>query len=246
MSRRVQALSLILLFTLAGEAWAERGRPTRQQVEQFLSQAVRPLRQCLARSLPAPPRPSVVTTLEFDPSGGFPMPIEIEAAPGSAIERCMGEALAELSAPAFSGDPLRAQCRFPLTGGSTVACRPPSTDSETASPAPSPPPPAAAPTAVGTAPSAEAPAAGPPLSRSEVQSALGGLRPRVIQCSAAATPPPTLRMRIELVGDGTAALLEVLPTPPPSVMTCLALAVSELRVRPTSDPVTVLYPYELR
>jgi hypothetical protein len=254
MTRGAQLLVLALVGAFVSPAWGQPAqRPTQQQVESFLVGAVPALRSCLQRSLPAPPRPHVVVTLEFDPAGGFPMPMEIEAAPGSAVERCVGEALAELNAPAIPGPPLVVQCRLPLAVGPVVQCRvPPVVAPAAPPPAPlAPPPPAVgpppAPRPAGAPPAAPPPGQlGPALSRAEVADAMRGLAPRVQQCVAAAAPPATVRLTIEIGGNGVVTLLDTLPSPPPSVSACLSLAVSSVRLRVTNrDPMTVSYPFAM-
>ncbi len=243
MSRGAQLFALVVVGVLAaGPAWGQpTQRPTQQQVEAFLAGAVAPLRSCLQRSLPAPPRPAVVVTLEFDSSGGFPMPTAIEAAPGSVVERCVGEALAELSAPVVPGPPLVVQCRLPLVNAMAVQCRPATV---AVPPAAAPPPPPPPPVASAGAPPAPP---GPALSRDEVAGAMRALSPRVMQCAAAANPPPVLRLTVEIHGDGTTTLDSVEPTPPPTVSNCLAQAVSVVRLRATRrDTVSVEFPFTIR
>lgn len=82
------------------------------------------MRACLERELPESEQlPSrVLARLEF-PSGTAPRVITIDAWPGSAVDRCVREALTTITTPAYQGPLEQHECLIPLSGG-TLQCRP--------------------------------------------------------------------------------------------------------------------------
>ena len=246
----LRAVVLLVGLLVADQAaWAQPAqRPTQAQVEALLSSAVGPLRMCMARSLPGPPAPVVVVTLEFASEGGFPMPLEIQARPGSTEERCVGESLAGVDAPPFPGGPLVVQCRFPLVGGTRVGCRlpqappppppPPPPPAPMPQPAPQPVPPPQ-PTPIVAPQPAPPPEPPPPptgpLSRQEVRDAILALTPEVRRCARGSEPPPVIRLRMQIDGGGRMNLIELTPQPPGDVSSCVENAVDQVRLRVTGQ-----------
>jgi len=101
-----------------------------------------------------------------------------------------------------------------------------------------PPPPVATP--------APAPTSGP-LSRVEVRQALAGIGERVTMCADVEDAPDTLRLRIQIAGDGEVSLLETNPPAPVDVVECLSGVISVTEVRASgADRIRVIFPFRLR
>jgi hypothetical protein len=74
-----------------------------------------------------------------------------------------------------------------------------------------------------------------------------GITPEVARCMAPTNPPPTVRLRVLISGQGRVTLLETIPSPPPAVSACVAQALETVQLRATGlDPIRVLYPITLR
>jgi hypothetical protein len=69
------------------------------------------------------------------------------------------------------------------------------------------------------------------LTRDEVLGAIQDFTPQVRRCAAASNPPPGIRMRLQIDGQGRIHLIEVTPTPPLAIETCVRDAVNGVRLR---------------
>lgn len=69
------------------------------------------------------------------------------------------------------------------------------------------------------------------------------LTPRIRQCVSATAPPPTIRLQLQLDGQGRAHLISTTPSPPDQVRACIERAVEAMGFRATGQQAfTVDYP----
>lgn len=146
MVERTVLITFLLLTLLSPEAHGEApdSTETSRHILRLLLNAEAPLRACLAEEVSEgeqlPDR--VLTRLEF-PSGSAPRVLTIDVWPGSAVDRCVRQALSTLSVPTYEGALERHECLIPL-GQGTLQCRQHQSDrSQTSPPPPAPRSPAA-------------------------------------------------------------------------------------------------------